>query len=82
MLTTAVQSTTLATVAYDTTGLVLWLQFRSHAVYCYFGVPPAVHRDLLEANSKGNYFNRHIRHHFPYQRVASLPLTQLPATVS
>ncbi len=75
MLTTAVDSTTLATVAYDSTSHLLWLQFRSHAVYCYFGVPTAIHHDLLEANSKGNYFNRHIRQRFPYQRVASLPLT-------
>ena len=82
MLTTDIQSTTLATVAYEATDQLLWLEFRSHAVYCYFGVPTAVYRDLLEANSKGNYFNRYIRHRFPYQRVASLPLTQLPATVS
>jgi hypothetical protein len=82
MLTTAVESKTLATVAYDSTNQLLWLEFRSHAVYCYFGVPTAVHRDLLEANSKGNYFNRHIRHRFLYQRAASLPLSQLPTTIS
>ena len=82
MLTTAIQSTTLATVAYEATDQLLWLEFRSHAVYCYFGVPAALHRALLEADSKGNYFNRHIRDRFSYQRVASLPLPQLPATVS
>jgi hypothetical protein len=75
VLATPVVSTTLATVAYDAAGQVLWLEFRSHAVYGYFGVPAVVHRALLEANSKGAYFNRYIRDRFPYQRVA----TPLPA---
>ena len=82
MLTTAVQSTTLATVAYDASRQVLWLEFRSHAVYSYFGVPAAVHRALIDADSKGNYFNHHVRHRFPFQRVASLPLLPSPVTVS
>ena len=78
MLATAVESTTLATVAYDAAGQVLWLEFRSHTVYCYFGVPAEVHHSLLEADSKGAYFNRYIRDRFPYQRVAT-DQTSLPA---
>jgi hypothetical protein len=73
MLANAVESTTLATVLYDAAGQVLWLEFRSHAVYCYFSVPAAVHHALLEADSKGAYFNRYIRDRFPYQRVATGP---------
>ena len=72
MLTTAVESTTLSTVAYDAAGQVLWLRFRSHAIYCYFGVPAAVHTALLDAPSKGTYFNRYIRDRFPYERLAKL----------
>jgi len=71
MLATTVESTTLATVVYDAAGQVLWLEFRSHAVYCYFGVPAAVHHALLAADSKGAYFNRSIRDRFPYHRVAT-----------
>ena len=71
MLATDVESTTLARVAYDATGQLLWLKFRSHAVYCYFGVPAAIHQALLEADSKGAYFNRHIRDCFPHQRVVT-----------
>jgi len=81
MLATAVESTTLATVAYDATRQVLWLEFRSHAVYCYFGVPAAVHHGLLEAHSKGTYFNRYIRDRFPYQRVATERPVSLPTTI-
>ncbi len=68
MIIHSVESTTLATVAYDAARQVLRLQFRSREVYCYFGVPSEVHRDLLEAESAGAYFNRHIRGRFPYRR--------------
>ena len=66
MRVTAVESTTLATVAYDKACGLLQLEFRSRAIYQYFGVPAAVHEGLLGAPSKGRYFNRFIRGHFPY----------------
>lgn len=66
MNVTAVQSTTLARVAYDDTRELLRLEFRSRAIYQYFGVPAAVHAALLRAPSKGSYFNRVIRGRFPY----------------
>ncbi len=63
---TAVESTTLATIAYDDARGILRLEFRSGAIYHYFGVPPAVHEALWQASSKGAYFNHAIRGHFPY----------------
>ena len=54
----AVESTTLATVGYDEALKLLQLEFCSRVVYLYFDVPPAVHQALLEAPSKGLYFNR------------------------
>ena len=69
MLAFAVKSTTLNTVAYDHVAQVLRLEFRSRAVYCYFGVPPGVYQNLLAADSKGSYFNRNIRGRFPYHRL-------------
>lgn len=81
MIATAVESTTLAKVAYDATDQVLWLQFHSHAVYCYFGVPVAVYRALIGAASMGTYFNRYIRLQFPYQRVVTDGLHSLQTTV-
>ena len=78
MLATAVESTTLATVVYDAARQVLWLEFRSHAVYCYLGVPAQVHLALLQADSKGAYFNQHIRNCFPYRKVASHWRVSLP----
>lgn len=67
---TAVESTTLATVAYDDTRELLQLEFRSRAVYHYFGVPATVHDVLLAAPSKGRYFNQAIRGRYAFVRVA------------
>jgi KTSC domain len=71
MNVTAVESTTLATVAYDDTRELLQLEFRSRAIYQYSGVPPAVHAALLRAPSKGSYFNRVIRGRFPYSMASN-----------
>jgi len=67
---TAVDSTTLATTAYDDQRELLRLEFCSQAIYLYWGVPPIVHQGLLEAPSKGRYFNQAIRGRFPYQRIS------------
>jgi len=66
----AVESRTLAAIGYDAIGGLLQLEFRNGAVYHYFGVPAAVHQTLLSAGSKGNFFNRSIRGHFPYRQVS------------
>ena len=66
----AVDSTALATVAYDETRELLQLEFCSRAVYLYLGVPPTVHQALLDAPSKGNYFNKTIRGRYPYRPAA------------
>ena len=70
MNVTAVESTTLATVAYDDARELLQLEFRSRAIYQYFGVPAGVHAALLCAPSKGAYFHRVIRGRFPYSLVS------------
>jgi len=69
MRVATVESSTLATVAYDETRSLLQLEFCSRMVYLYFGVPAAVHQALLDAPSKGKYFNRAIRGRFPHRAV-------------
>jgi len=72
MRVATVESTTLATVAYDESQERLQLEFCSRAIYLYFGVPSAVYEALLGAPSKGKYFNQTIRGRFPYRLVRSL----------
>jgi hypothetical protein len=90
LVVVAVESSTIALVGYDLTQGLLQLEFCSRAIYHYFGVPVGVigvHEALLEAPSKGSYFNRAIRGRFPYRRlipaVASGALDgRIPAGVS
>lgn len=72
MNVTAVESTTLAAIGYDENRALLRLEFRSRAVYDYFGVPAAVHEALLRAPSIGVCFNDVIRGCFPCCRVFPL----------
>ena len=67
----AVESSTLATIAYDGTRELLQLEFNSRALYQYFGVPLTVHEALLRAPSKGSYFNQAIRGKFAYSRISN-----------
>jgi hypothetical protein len=69
MNTTAVQSATLAAIGYDSASGILQLEFRSRAVYRYFGVPGSVCDALWAAPSKGKYFNLAIRGSFPHSLV-------------
>ena len=74
MNVTAVESSTLASIAYDRNRELLQLEFNSHARYQFFGVPATVHEALLHAPSKGGYFNRAIRGRFPYSRILNGPV--------
>jgi hypothetical protein len=69
MRVATVESTTLATVGYDEDLKCLHLEFCSRAVYLYFSVPAAVYEALIEAPSKGRYFNGSIRGRYPYRQI-------------
>lgn len=70
MKTTALASTTLATVAYDADREVLQIEFQDRSVYQYFDVPKDVHEALLRVPSKGGYFNLAIRRRFIHVRLS------------
>ena len=65
----SVQSTLLASAAYFPERTLLELEFRDGGLYHFFGVPLECFRQLMDAASKGGYFNRNIRNHFRYQLV-------------
>jgi hypothetical protein len=74
MRVATVESSTLATVAYDEDRELLQLRFCSRAVYQYFGVPAALYQSLLAAPSKGRYFNHAIRGRFRYRLILRMPM--------
>lgn len=66
-----VDSSTLAWVRYSSAQRLLQLGFHTGKVYEYLDVPVTTFQELLGANSKGRYFNLHIRNHFRTQLVLS-----------
>ncbi len=65
-----VTSDNLHSVGYDPATLTLEIQFRKTGdVYQYFDVPEHIHRGLMDADSHGKYFHRHIRGSFLYDKI-------------
>jgi hypothetical protein len=59
-----IDSSTLSWVGYSSAQRLLQLGFHSGKVYEYLDVPLRTFQELLDADSKGRYFNVHIRNHF------------------
>lgn len=51
---------------YDDAERRLDILFVSGRRYSYHQVPPGIAAGMQAALSKGSYFNRHIRDHFPF----------------
>ncbi len=65
-----VDSTTLREVAYQRDQQLLILTFVSGAVYEYAAVPENVAQELIDAESKGRYFNDRIRDRYRFAHRA------------
>jgi len=58
---TYVSSTAITEVRYNPTTLVLTITFMRGRSYDYLGVPKHIYTGLVNASSKGQYFNTYIR---------------------
>ena len=59
------RSSVLKAAGYDPATAVLELEFTSGDVYHYFAVPPSMFAALIQDESPGAYFNRHISDKYP-----------------
>ena len=64
-------SSSLASVAYDAERTILQIEFRDHTVYQYIEVPENIHQDFLQADSKGAYFNKYVRNRYVSFKLSS-----------
>ncbi len=69
MTRTRVESSMLIAVSYDPETQEMDLEFHSGAIYRFFDVPPSIAQDLLDAESKGKFFNAWIRDLFAFEHV-------------
>lgn len=65
----AVESSSVTFVGFDASLPAMEIEFAGGAVYRYFAVPAAVHAALMDASSKGVFFNLNVRAKYPFARV-------------
>lgn len=67
----ALDSEALAYVRYDAETRTLFAAFRGRRrrAYVYDGVPPEDYAALMAAESKGAWFNAHMRDRYPFREV-------------
>ena len=68
-------STVLAWVTYLPDLRLLQVGLRTGQDYEYFDVPAHTYSDLLHSDSKGRYYNLHIRNEFRFQRIKTTTAT-------
>ena len=64
-------STVIRSFDYDEGRRELRVLFRSGRRYIYQGVPPEIFVQMKASFSKGEFFNAHVRDHFPFVRDTS-----------
>jgi hypothetical protein len=64
-----ITSSNLRSLGYDAESSTLEVEFNSGAVYQFQGVPQAEWESLLNAGSKGRYFNANIKNRFPCSKL-------------
>ena len=66
-----VVSEAISDISYDEDRAKLFVRFIDGDRYVYVGVPDAVHRSFLDADSKGRFFAHEIRDRYPYNKLDS-----------
>jgi len=68
-----VASEAVSQIEYDEPSRTLFVRFTSGEWYGYSGVPPRVHAAFVAAESKGRFFQDHIRGRYAYDGPLSVP---------
>ena len=66
----SVTSSNINSIGYDADSQILEIEFDNGSVYEYSGVPEGEHTGLMNADSKGTYFNANIKNRYPFSKGA------------
>lgn len=64
-----VESSLIHSIAYDEETRILDIRFHGTGTYRYYEVEPEVVEELLDAGSKGQYFNDYIRNAYLFTEL-------------
>ncbi|RIJ66352.1 KTSC domain-containing protein [Rummeliibacillus sp. POC4] len=67
----AVTSSKLASVGYNSSAMILRIEFIKDGVFEYYGVPELYYKGLMEADSPGRYFKQFIKDKYRFVRLQS-----------
>lgn len=62
-------STVIRRFDYRPAERVLEVTFTTGRQYRYLSVPGSIYQEMKGAYSKGEFFNRHIRDHFAFEKI-------------
>jgi len=65
----AVDSSAIASIGYDVDNGDLWVEFNESGLYKFKNVASPVFVDFLYADSKGMFFNDHIKHRYNSEKM-------------
>lgn len=63
-----VSSSNIHSIGYDSSELVLEVEFHKSGVYRYHGVPDHVYEELKSATSVGTYFNQFVKNTYEFTK--------------
>lgn len=69
---TPVRSSVIASIGYSPEDRILEIEFHTGRLYHYLDVPPQQYALLMEAESKGRYFNTSIRDQYEVREAPAL----------
>jgi len=66
---TAVHSSSIVSIGYDSVSSVLEVEFTGREVYQYTGVPATLYDGIMKAESHGKYLNAFIKGKYQYREI-------------
>jgi len=64
-----VSSSNIASIGHDEGSDTLEVEFLNGSVYQYYNVSKEMYDQLMQAGSKGQFFNTYIKNAYPFSRV-------------
>lgn len=69
---TSVESSVIGSIGYVKGEQLLFIKFKSGAIFMYWLVPEKVHADFLVAESKGKFLNASVKPYYNYLNVSEV----------